>query len=230
MITYMTTIPPQSILIFGGTFDPPHKGHLKIALAVQNHFHFDHFMFLPCQTPVLKAAAQATAIQRVEMLKMLIKPYPAFSLNEMEVQRDTPSYMVDTLRTLRQQWGKQVSIILLLGWDAFVHLPLWHKWKELFQLAHILVVDRLQPAPLSRDTETPLKPQNVLNKQIQANITTQASALFHAPCGKVYFFDAGEYPISSTAIREGLKTEQAIHDWLPSDIYAYIKRHQLYHN
>ena len=209
----------QNLILFGGSFDPVHYGHLRTALAVQQHFHFQRFVFLPCKSPVLKAITKASSQQRVDMLNLAIKPYHDFSIDLREIQRDGPSYMVDTLASFRQELGNATSITLLLGRDAYFQLPKWHKWEMLLQLSNLLIMER----PESKSNLP--KDLTVLEKQ---HLTYNETELFDIPCGKILHYHAGIYEISSTWIREQLKKGADVGEYLPPSIYQYIKDQELY--
>lgn len=209
----------RSIAIFGGTFDPVHNGHLLISLSIQSSFNFDSYYFLPCKIPIIKSPASASNQQRVEMLQLAIKNYSKFKLDLREITRDSPSYMVDTLRSFQKEHESD-SITLIMGFDAFLSLPQWHQWHHIIKLANILVINRNQfsnyPIP------EPIK--NILaihQTEIKDELLSQKS-------GAIYLFNAGNYEISSTAIREKLKKDETIASSIPKDVYEYIKTWELY--
>ena len=209
----------NNVLIYGGAFDPPHNGHLNTAIAVQNHFHFDRFIFLPSKTPVLKNPSLASCEQRLEMLNLAIKGHPEFEVDPRETTRDTPSFMVETLESFRQELGYMTSITLGLGRDAFLQLPKWHAWEKIISLCNILVI--------KRDVGVADEGKS-LRKLVLMHETSDKSILKISPHGKIYPFDAGHYPISSSWIREQLKTGQDVGAYLPAGVYEYIKNRALY--
>ena len=141
----------KNLVIYGGTFDPPHLGHLNTALAIQDILHFDRLIFLPCKTPVLKQATLASSEQRVNMLKLALEGYSNFDIDLREITRITPSFMVETLESFRQDLGDQVAITLCLGSDAFLQLPQWHSWRKILKLSNVLVIKRA-PDPVNTNT------------------------------------------------------------------------------
>lgn len=210
----------NNFVIYGGTFDPIHFGHIKTALDVQNTFHFDRFVFLPCKKPVLKEPSQASSEQRISMLKLGLLPYPEFTIDLREMNRNTPSYMVETLESYREELGKAVSITLLLGTDAFLDLPRWHHWEKILKLCHILVINR----PGTEDK----KPSNTLLNLLKKHETNHHRDLLKRPYGKIYQYDAGRYDISSTEIREKINERKSIKDYIPPAVYQYIVDEKLY--
>lgn len=211
------------IAIYGGTFDPIHNGHIKTAIAIQNYFHFDRLLFLPCKVPVLKDKAQATATQRIDMLRIALaeqKKENHFDLDLTEINREGPSYMIDTLKSFRQRFGDDLSITMIIGQDSFNQLPQWHLWEELITKANILVIDR----PGSNKN-----PESASLKQLVINHETHSSEqIKNQAFGLIYRFNAGDYDISSTKIREAIRSNHGLNDLLPSSVLEYIKTQQLY--
>lgn len=213
----------KHLLVFGGTFDPVHWGHIRVAQTVQAHWHFDQFLFLPCKIPVLKTPAQASAQHRANMLQIMLKDQPAsfyFSLDCREIERPEPSYMLTTLRELRQTHGKALPITILIGYDSFCELPKWHRWRDLLSLANILVIQRdaFQSDQLS----------DTLNTYLQTHLVYTPDALLTTSHGCIMMFDAGNYDISSTHIRNCLLIQQNCDDKVPKVVMDYIVKHQLY--
>ena len=210
----------HNLILFGGSFDPPHLGHLNTALAVQNHIHFERFIFLPCKTPVLKAATTASCQQRIQMLKLALEPYPTFEIDQREIQRETPSFMVDTLKSFRDDLGEQVSITLLLGMDAFQQLPQWPNWQTILDLCHLLVIKRA-------DIDKELMPVQ-LKALLKTHEVTDNAELLNYPCGKIYQYNAGEYAISSSFLRQKIIESEDIQHYVPDAVYQYINKIKLY--
>jgi nicotinate-nucleotide adenylyltransferase len=209
----------RTIAIFGGTFDPVHNGHIETSKNIQTTFHFNNYYFLPCKTPTMKPATTANNLQRITMLELALKQLNDFSIDLREMNRDTPSYMVDTLTTYRTEY-KNASITLILGYDAFLSLPKWHHWEQIITLAHLLVINRNQFAT----TTIPEALQELLIKHKSKNKTD----LQNNKAGIIYEFDAGNYLISSTEIKKELKNQLYIDEQLPIAVYQYIKEQKLY--
>lgn len=208
----------QHLLIFGGSFDPPHYGHIKTAQAIQNHFHFDRFVFLPCKTPLLKNTTIASAAQRLTMLRRALPN--TFQIDCRELQRNTPSYTVETLQSIREEVGTVLPITLLLGEDAFAQLPAWHHWETLLSLAHLLVI--------KRKGAHSIKDNRVLQDTLHQHEVFEKKALLTRPSGCIFRFDAGNYPISSTEVRAKLIANECVNEALPPDVYTYIQQEGLY--
>ncbi|MDP1601696.1 MAG: nicotinate-nucleotide adenylyltransferase [Legionella sp.] len=210
----------DNLLIFGGTFDPVHNGHINTAIAIQKHFNFDHFIFLPCKIPLLKNDSIASPEERLAMLNLAIEEHPSyhFEIDTREMTRHTPSYMVTTLEDYRQEKGNGVSITLLMGADTFEQLHRWYKWERLLQLANILVIER----PGSHDIPP------ILAATLQKHETADKMAIINRTNGLIYRFNAGLYDESSTSIRQQLSENQSVSLSLPKAIADYITTNNVY--
>ena len=208
----------KTLAILGGSFDPVHWGHIHIAEAVMQHFQFDELTFLPCRLPALKGQTHSADVHRLAMLKLALADFPQWTINLSEMQRSTPSYMVDTLdilKELRPDW----SLVLIVGMDAFVDLPRWHRWQHLLDKAKLLVVSR-------PDYELNLAPELAdFVKNHQANSKKQ---FVKSEQGSIYFYNAGLYPVSSTAIRTLIGDSKGLGEYLPKTVIEYIQQNKLY--
>lgn len=127
--------------VLGGTFDPVHLGHLRTALEVLEHCRLSGVRLIPCAVPPHRPAAVASTGLRLRMLQAAVAGDSRFAVDERELRRPGPSYTVDTLLSLRAELGP-VSLCLIVGADAFLGLPAWHRWREIVALCHIVVVHR----------------------------------------------------------------------------------------
>lgn len=212
-----------SLAIYGGTFDPIHNGHLKTAINIQNHFHFDRFLFVPCKVPVLKNKAHALTSQRLDMLRLALseqKKELHFELDLIEINRKGPSYMFDTLTTYRETLGESFAITLIIGQDSFNQLPHWHSWEALINKANILVINRpgVNPEPDSK----------ALDELLKNHETHEFEKIKEQASGLIYRYHAGDFNISSTDIRHAIRSRQDLDDYLPSSVADYIDAHQMY--
>jgi nicotinate-nucleotide adenylyltransferase len=158
--------------IFGGTFDPVHYGHLRTASELQQVLKLVDVRFVPCAVPPLKAAARAPAALRISMLKAAINNYPGFSLDERELGREGPSYTVDTLLQIRQELP-DTPLCLIIGMDAWLSFPQWHRWQDILSLAHIVVVHR-PGSPLHADLNAVLAGRIFVHEVTQLEISSSA--------------------------------------------------------
>lgn len=209
----------HSIAIFGGTFDPIHNGHLQTSLNIQAHFQFDTYIFLPCKIPTIKPPAFANNQQRVKMIELAIKDYPTLKIDLREIERNTPSYMVETLESFRLEYP-EAAITLIMGYDSFISLPHWYQWEKLITLANILVINRDEFAK----QEIP----EIMKTFLKTHQSNNQKAILKHQAGTVFLFDAGHYVISSTAIREEIRLKKDVSLKLPREVCQYIKDEGLY--
>lgn len=208
----------KPIGILGGTFDPVHYGHLRFALELFQKLDLQEIRFIPCHQPVLDKTAFASPEQRLAMLKLAVTDQANFIIDERELQRESPSYMVETLLSLRKEFGKS-PLALIMGQDAFASLPQWHRWDELITLCHLIVIGRpgfVLPHP------------SALPVFAQEKIIEDATKLQKASAGYVYFPKVTPLSISSTAIRKQLSEGFNPRYLLPDAVLSYIQQEKLY--
>jgi nicotinate-nucleotide adenylyltransferase len=182
----------SSIGIFGGTFDPIHYGHLRTAFEMLQALRFDEVRFMPCGNPPHRGKTYADAELRLEMVRVATEAQHGFVVDDRELRRDGPSYSVDTLATLRNEFPLR-PIALMIGMDAFLGLPKWYQWREILQLAHIVVAHR--PGWRAPDI-------GPLGELLADRGTHRIGDLHQAKCGHIFIHDVTQLEISSTEIRE----------------------------
>ena len=181
----------RPIGIFGGTFDPIHCGHLRTAFELWQELRLEEVRLLPAGTPPHRDQLYASAAMRLKMVRAAVADQPSFVVDDREVRRTGVSYSVDTLTELRQE-NPQRSLCLLLGMDAFLGLPHWHRWRELLTLAHIVVAHRPGwHAPTS----------GPLGEVMVDHGTGSIAELHEQPCGRIYVHAGTQLEISSTELR-----------------------------
>ena len=131
----------QPIGLFGGTFDPIHYGHLRTAFELWQELRLAEVRFLPTGSPPHRDDPLASSELRLAMVRAAVADQPAFVVDDREIRRTGISYSVDTVTELRAEYPDR-SLCLLLGMDAFLGLPNWHRWRDLLGLAHIVVAHR----------------------------------------------------------------------------------------
>ncbi len=211
----------RMIGLFGGTFNPVHNGHLHLATSLSKHLPFDEIRFIPSAIPPLKDAPVATAMHRTEMLRLAIGSNPQFKLDTREIQRSGKSYTIDTLTSLRQELGGDVSLCWLIGTDAFSQLDQWHRWQALFDYAHFVIVER----PHQKATQAISDPIQMLLNQ---RITQDTSILGARPSGYCIKLEINALDISSTEVRKRLSSGQSVDSMLPKNVLEYIQQQHLY--
>lgn len=178
--------------IFGGTFDPIHYGHLRTAFEILRALRFGEIRFFPSGDPPHRDETCANADLRSEMVRVAIDRQSGFVIDDRELRRDGPSYTVDTLAAVREEFPGQ-SLGLILGMDAFLGLPTWHRWDEILGLAHIVVAHR----PGWRVPDI-----GPLGELLAGYGTYHVDDLHENTHGRVHIHAVTQLEISSTEIRE----------------------------
>lgn len=191
----------MKIGLFGGTFDPIHNGHLKIAKIVQRQLGLNEVIFIPAGILPHKAQSLTTAKDRLAMVKLALRGKKKFTSSDYETKKKSPSYSVETVRYLKRKWGKQAELFFIIGADAFNEIRTWRQWQELLRLCQFVVINR----PGYRIT--------LSEDLVSAGATIQRIT---------------GIPITATAIREQIKRNKNIGKLIPKTVYAYIIKHKLY--
>jgi nicotinate-nucleotide adenylyltransferase len=202
----------RPLAIFGGTFDPVHVGHLSVAWEASELLDADvHLM--PASVPPHRPPPTASAAQRVAMLRAALQGQARLTLDARELRRTGPSFTIDTLAELRAEQGDR-PLVLLIGADAFAGLCGWHRWSELFDLAHIGVLSR--PGV---DAALP----DVLRQVVDPRRVDNASQLHRAPAGKVVELAVTPLEISATHVRELLAAGRDPRYLLPTGLFEHAE-------
>jgi len=213
----------QPIGILGGTFDPIHYGHLRLAEEMLELADLRQIRFIPTGIPPHRAAPLVSAQHRSAMVRLAIADQAAFVMDEREVSQTTPCYTVDTLRELRAELGEIQPLCLLMGGDAFLQLHTWHEWEQLFELAHIVVGYR--PGFTIEERIHAAIP--ALRSHYQKRLCS-VSGLSQNPAGGVVELVIPKLEISATMIRNRVAENRTIRYLLPNAVANYIQQHHLY--
>jgi len=178
--------------VFGGTFDPIHYGHLRTAFEMLQALRFEDVHFIPCGDPPHRGMTFASAAQRLRMVEVAIADQDGFVPDDREIRRDGPSYTIDTLLTLHEEFPDR-ALGLILGMDAFLGLPEWHRWDEILDVAHIVVAHR--PGWKAPDI-------GPLGDLIPEFATHRVEDLHTSLCGRIHIHAVTQLEISSTEIRD----------------------------
>jgi nicotinate-nucleotide adenylyltransferase len=212
-------MPP--IGVFGGTFDPIHFGHLRLAEEMGEAIGLERVLFIPAGQPPHRGAPRIAATHRLEMVHRAIAGNPRFVADAREVQRPAPGYTVDTLTALRAELGNEQPLWLLMGADAFLGLTSWHEWRRLFDLANIAVAAR----PGARLLQSDAMPE-ALRQAVSARQAADGAAA--GPAGSVLLRQMTPLDISATALRDTLARNGSVRYLLPDAVLEYINAHRLY--
>jgi nicotinate-nucleotide adenylyltransferase len=211
----------SSIGILGGTFDPIHFGHLRMAQELGESLNLNEVRFIPAARPPHREEPHSAGPHRAELVRLAIAGNPLFSIDMAEFGREGPSYMFDTLSSLREELGAVMPLYLLLGADAFLGLPTWHRWRELLDLAHIAVAHR---PGFILDADSPLMVPELRAEWQQRYCDRPPST----PNGFILSREITALDISASTIRESLLMGRSVRYLLPESVLGYILKHQLY--
>jgi nicotinate-nucleotide adenylyltransferase len=209
-----------AIGILGGTFDPIHSGHLRLAQEVAETLALSAVRFIPSGTPPHRTAPQTTVADRVAMIRLAIADNPLFLLDERETQRGGRSYTVDTLCELRAEWGATRPLVLLMGADAFLGFESWHRWRDIFNMAHIAVAHR----PGSRLGGMPA----ALAAEFTRRRSDDAQVVQRAAAGAIIEVPITALDIAATAIRTMVRARRSARYLVPTAVLRYIEDNQLF--
>jgi nicotinate-nucleotide adenylyltransferase len=219
--------------LLGGTFDPLHIAHLRLALEAREALGLAEVSLIPAGTPALRAVPQCAAVHRLAMVESAVAGIPGFSVDSGEVLaaagNPTPSYTVATLERQRRQHGAQRPLVLLLGADAFARLESWHRWRELFELAHVAVATR--PGHEIKVMRSGIPGDGAGETALDAEYSARcgnAADLAGAPAGRIVPFAITALEISASAIRRRLAQGLSVRYLVPDAVLDYIETHQIY--
>lgn len=213
----------RTIGLLGGTFDPVHFGHLRMAQELVEALQLDAVRFIPAATPPHKSSPFSSAEHRAAMVGLAIANNPRFNLDKRELHRSGASYTFDTLQSLKDELGNETSLILLMGSDAFIKLNTWHRWQELLSLCHITLVQR----PASPTSSKEMLPK-VLEEFLHDHYTENGADLHTHAAGFITMQQVTALDISATQIRGLLAKKQSVRYLMPDSVIDYIEINRLY--
>lgn len=206
--------------LFGGTFDPIHYGHLRPVEALAQQVGLQKVTLLPNNVPPHRPQPQASAAQRVAMLRCAIAGNPLFAIDTRELARETPSWTVTTLEALRAERGAEQPLGFIIGQDSLLTLAKWHRWQDLLSLCHLLVCQR---PGYAAQMETP-----AMQQWLSTHLAQQPQELHHSPAGRIWLANTPLLDISATEIRQRRHAGQSCADLLPEAVINYIDHAGLY--
>ena len=213
------------LTFFGGSFDPPHNGHVNGILNIAKQLNLTAIRFMPCAISPLKTNTRATAEQRLSMLNLLCRSLKKthsvdFSVDDREFALPQPSYTIQTLQHIRQEFGNNVPLLFVVGQDSIDNLERWKQWQDITQFCHLIVMPR-QPKHSHYSEQ--------LEKWLSKKSTLDVAMLKNHPFGKLFFSQTPLTTISSSEIRDMIKHNPKNADtWLQADVASYIKKHKIY--
>lgn len=204
--------------ILGGTFDPVHFGHLRPALEIQQALDLDEVRLLPSHVPPHRSQPHATPQQRLAMLQAAVADDPAFTVDTREFEREGPSYTLDTLQSLRAELAA-AGLCLLIGMDAFREFASWHRWREILDYSHLVVMARPGMS---------VPEQGEMADFVSLHRVADAATLKSRTSGLLLFHPVTQLEISSTGIRQLLASGKRADFLLPESVLEIIYSEGLY--
>jgi len=214
----------QPVAILGGTFDPIHYGHLRLAEELAEALDIGQVRFIPAGQPPHRGQPRADARHRLEMARRAVAGNPRFHIDAREIERAAPSYSVDTLTAMRSELAPDASLVLFMGGDAFLGLTTWRDWRQLFDLAHIAVAHRPGYSLASWEDALP----DALRTLLSTRRCEQAAEIAEKPAGRVYLHTITQLDISASQIRHRALRGQSLRYLLPDSVIDYINENRLY--
>jgi len=205
--------------ILGGTFDPVHAAHLRIARLALDVLGLARVLWIPTGQPGYRDAPVASAAHRVAMLRLALGGDPRYAIDERELAPGASGYTVDSLAALRRELGPDRPLVLLMGDDQFAKLDRWHRWKDLFIVAHIAVFTR--PGGV-------MTPVPAIDVEVASRAERAQGRWRERPAGAVIRVEMPPLELSATALRARLASGEDVSAWLPAPVNEYITRHKLY--
>ncbi|HUE86952.1 MAG TPA: nicotinate-nucleotide adenylyltransferase [Vicinamibacterales bacterium] len=212
-------MPRPRVGLLGGTFDPIHHGHLAAARAAQHTLGLDQVRFIPSARPPHRPdSPQASEYHRVEMIRRAIEDGAGWEVSDLELRRHGPSYTYDTLTTLNGDGLSPSQIFFITGSDAFAEIASWHRYPDVLDLAHFVVVGR------------PGFSIEALRRRVPAlaNRMIEPADLAVSSTPQVILVEAETPDVSSTAIRERAARRESLEGLVPPAVSAYISQHGIY--
>ncbi|MEQ6917177.1 nicotinate-nucleotide adenylyltransferase [Halomonas aquatica] len=206
--------------MLGGTFDPVHLGHLRSAVELLEALVLDRVHMVPAAMPPLRGEPRVSAAERLALLSLGIGDTPGLVADPRELERDGPSYSADTLASLRREQGREARLVMALGHDAFLRLADWHEPERLFELAHVVVIDRPD-----HDATLPA----ALRELLVGREVEDGEALMAHPAGRLLRLRLpSRMAISATEVRRRLAAGLSVRYLLPEAVEARILSRGLY--
>ena len=210
------------VALLGGSFDPVHNGHVALGALFAKLLAPDELRIIPAGNPWQKSSLRASALDRVAMLELAFADASLqVTMDLQEIERNAPTYTVDTLRNVRAQLGPDASLIFLMGADQLLHLDTWRDWRHLFDLAHIGVAAR----PGFSLAGAVLPPAVAIELQQRQGSLEQ---LRNTPSGHAYVAQSLAVDVSSTQVRAALQRGEQANSLISPVVLDYIQHHNLY--
>lgn len=202
--------------LIGGTFDPIHFGHLRTALEIAEQLSLEEVRFIPSAIPPHRWQPEASAMLRLDMVKLAIKDESIFTIDDREYKREGASYTIDTLKSIRKELDVDTPLCMIIGLDAFQSFTQWHDWQGILENCHLVVSSR--PGYQHLESE----------EWLDNRLTNKIEELHKEKAGLIYFANVTQLDISATFIRKQLSSGTSSRYLTTNSVYNYILRNKLY--
>lgn len=204
--------------ILGGTFDPIHCGHLRSAIEIRETLGIGSLRLVPCKLPPHREAPGCSAVKRLEMVRLAVSEIDGLCVDDREMNREGHSYTFDTLKSIREEIGEGTPLVMACGIDSFVTLSEWHRWDEILEISHVLVLDR---------PGWDLDGQEVLTL-LGKNGLDEPGKLMAEPSGYATRLRLTQFDLSSTNIRALIRQNKSVRYLIPDAVAQFIEENRIY--
>ncbi|MCH8499203.1 MAG: nicotinate-nucleotide adenylyltransferase [Marinobacter sp.] len=206
-------------LVFGGTFDPVHHGHLRMAVELKERLGVSSVHLMPSKAPPHRPQPGASAEERLALLALAVNGEPGLQVDDRELRRDSLSWTADSLQQLRDELGPACPLAMVVGTDAFAGFDSWRDWQRIPELAHIVVIRRLGAELAAGSAPSQLQ---------QARAADSVEALHRQPAGLVLSLALPVLDISATMVRQRLASGRSARYLVPDRVLQEIQARGLY--
>lgn len=210
---------PAPVGVFGGSYNPIHIGHLRSALELVEKLHLDQLRLMPCAVPPLRAEPDCSAKDRAAMVELAVSDEPRLICDTRELERPGKSFTIDSLMELRGDYGAERCLCMVVGCDAVLEINRWHRWQELLDWSHIVVMAR-------PGWTLPLEGE--VAEWLRSHKLQSGEDFSVAPSGSILIEELRPLPVSSTEIRALLASGRSPRYLVPGDVLDYIETRNLY--
>ena len=209
----------KGVAIYGGTFDPIHNGHIRSAIELRKQLGVSVKM-IPSYVPPHRSLPSTSSDQRLEMLRLAIEDVDGLEVDTRELDRAGTSYTIETLASLRREYGEHLPLYWVMGIDAYLLLHVWRDWPRLTDLANVIIMER--PGFEGR------LPITEVQEWARDKFVESLNRLSQCESGSLCRIKLPQIDISATMIRNALQNKQTVEGLLPQAVIEYIKQNDLY--